>query len=194
MKDNFKRIFARFKKSYVLIIILSCGAFFYLSYFLFLSSEMDELTLTLQQQQDIMKEYDQNLAQQAVLTAEVSHAKEINLKLDFWQKNLEKSSEIPEVLNEILKYGGQNNLQFNLFSPGGEVIEKKYTKIPIKIIVLGNYHQIANFISAVANMKWVIKIPKIAIAKNPVPKETEPTTRLRSEINLELYILGGKKT
>ena len=148
------------------------------------------------------KEGDLKISVQAMVDGEntlqksISDLPDLLVTLIKWQGQLIKPTELPDLLSEILKIGTGNNLQFDLFSPGDKVKVDLYYKLPIKnLVVSGSYNQIADFISQLANMKWLVAITNFGIIKKELDKKLPAaavTGALVAEINLEVYYRATK--
>lgn len=78
-------------------------------------------------------------------------------------KQLPSQNEMPGLLEDISKTGVASGLRFDLFAPMPEVVHDFYVELPIKISVVGNYHQLAVFVSRVAQMSRVVTIHDFVI-------------------------------
>lgn len=75
-----------------------------------------------------------------------------------WRKKLIRYEELPKLLDSILKIGATNQLYFSSFTLNAPAAENSYVKIPIKTVVVGSYHQIATFLSQLANYPSIVVI------------------------------------
>jgi type IV pilus assembly protein PilO len=83
--------------------------------------------------------------------------------------------------------------------PAGNVIT--YEKIPIKVVVVGSFHQIADFISQIANMQAIVVIGnftisnenKIDLLGDKLAKQAVAQHLLSAEMTLEVYRLAEGK-
>ncbi len=182
-----------------IIIAACCGIFFYFGYMWDISSIKKKLATEKVLEQDLKVELEALTSTIAKLKDQVSKSSNTSAMLKEWQGKLVKASALPDVLNEILKIGTVNQLQFNLFTPGAEIKEGAYLKVPIKTVVTGDYKQVATFISQIANMQSIIVIGDFIIAKqtdkvvteSKLPSETG-NNMLRAELTLEVYYLPEK--
>lgn len=71
-------------------------------------------------------------------------------------KQLPAKNEMPGLLAEISKTGVASGLKFELFAPQPEITHDFYVELPIKIAVVGNYFQLAEFLSRVAEMNRIV--------------------------------------
>ncbi|KTD22425.1 type 4a pilus biogenesis protein PilO [Legionella londiniensis] len=78
-------------------------------------------------------------------------------------KQLPAKNEMPGLLEDISKTGIASGLTFELFAPMPEVQHDFYVELPIKIAVVGNYHQLAVFVSRVAEMSRIVTMHDFVI-------------------------------
>lgn len=102
------------------------------------------------------------------------HAKAVNLDLYKQQladiersfgamlRQLPGSSDMPGVLNE-LSQSGNGVVQQELFEPQSVVLHDFYAEQPIKIRVVGSYHQLAEFVSTIAALPRIVTLHDAAI-------------------------------
>jgi type IV pilus assembly protein PilO len=78
-------------------------------------------------------------------------------------KQLPAKNEMPGLLEEISKTGVASGLRFELFAPQPEVAHDFYVELPIKISVVGNYFQLAEFLSRVAEMNRIVTLHEFSV-------------------------------
>ena len=91
-------------------------------------------------------------------------------------KILPDKREIPSLLAGISQLGIDSKLQFRLFSPGKEVLQDFYVKIPVSIEVGGRYRDVALFFDKVRRMDRIVNIVNISM-KPKTPLSTELITK-----------------
>lgn len=96
-----------------------------------------------------------DLIKQQVKEAEDAFGREI--------KALPETEEIPVLLTNISKAGQEENLEFLLFEPQKEALFDYYSELPVKIEVIGEYHDVARFFSKLANFPRVVVIRDLAV-------------------------------
>jgi type IV pilus assembly protein PilO len=79
---------------------------------------------------------------------------------------LPDKKEIPSLLEDISKSGRHSGLEFLLFGPQKEVMKGFYAEIPVKIEVLGGYHNLAMFFDKVARLSRIVNVSNIGIKKD----------------------------
>src|SRR3990167_1882159 len=90
------------------------------------------------------------------------------------QKQLSKQNEMPGLLADISKIGISSGLTFELFAPQPEVAHDFYRALPIHLVVVGNYHQFAQFVGRIALMKRIVTLHDFEI--RPYTTEAEPAS------------------
>jgi type IV pilus assembly protein PilO len=97
------------------------------------------------------------------------HAKAVNLDLYKQQladiersfgamlRQLPSRTEMPGVINDISQ-AGNGVIQQDLFEPQPEIPKDFYAEQPINIRVFGNYHQLAEFVSTLADQARIVTL------------------------------------
>lgn len=88
---------------------------------------------------------------------------EIDRQFGALLKQLPNRSEIESLLADINQAGLGRGLQFELFKPGSEGLKDFYAELPISVRVTGNYHDLGEFVSDVAQMPRIVTLNDIAI-------------------------------
>lgn len=247
-KMTFNNIYEWPLMTRLLLLGLIFLATFYIGYRYDVSAQMSALASATQLEDDTKKELELVIRKNKMTEQEILRLPALKAELAKWNKQLIQYDELPQLLNQILKIGGENHLFFSSFTPGekvsvplspwlveapgGEVsfykppqnnaahpgatttpatnanaapaatsTEKKitYDKVPIKIVVIGGYHAIADFISQVTNLPWIVSVGQFVITSNPdesllgakVAKQASAQSLLTAEILLDVYTSPG---
>ncbi|MAF06727.1 MAG: pilus assembly protein PilO [Acidiferrobacteraceae bacterium] len=78
-------------------------------------------------------------------------------------QQLPDSSEVPSLLIDITEAGGRRGLEFVVFDPQEQELGDFYSTLPILMEVKGNYHQLGNFISDLAQMPRIVTVGDLEI-------------------------------
>jgi type IV pilus assembly protein PilO len=78
-------------------------------------------------------------------------------------RQLPSQADVPKLLVDISQTGLASGLEFELFKPQPEIKREFYAELPVSIRVHGNYHQLARFVSAVANLPRIVTLHNISI-------------------------------
>lgn len=76
---------------------------------------------------------------------------------------LPREFDIDNLLDSISRAGRSNNLNFKLLHPSAEIKNAFYDVVPITVIVDGDYHHLASFISDVANLDQPLRFTEFSI-------------------------------
>ena len=159
-----------------LLFVIIVGA----GWFLHLSNLWDDLTRVENEEQSLREIYTQKRAAARNLDAYRVQLKEAELALATLLKQLPNKSEVDALLTDINQAGLSRGLQFDLFRPGATTFAEFYATLPVAVKVNGGYHEIASFISDVAQMPRIVTVHNIALA--PVKG-----TQLSLEATLNTY-------
>jgi type IV pilus assembly protein PilO len=70
---------------------------------------------------------------------------------------------VPNLLVDISQTGLAAGLQEKLFQPGSEKSNGFYAELPIKIVLVGSYHDFGNFVSGIAALPRIVTLHDIQI-------------------------------
>ena len=79
-------------------------------------------------------------------------------------RQLPGKTEVPNLLVDISQTGLAAGLQEKLFQPGTEKSNGFYAELPIKIRLVGSYHQFGAFVSGIAALPRIVTLDDIQIA------------------------------
>lgn len=127
--------------------------------------------------QDSFAQYDRLTAQEVTLKADFENKQRKVFNLAEYRaqlqvlgdrfasilKQLPAKNEMPGLLEEISKTGVASGLKFELFAPQSELPHDFYVELPIKISVVGNYFQLAEFLSRVAEMNRIVTLHDFSV-------------------------------
>lgn len=103
-------------------------------------------------------------------------------------KQLPTQNEMPGLLEDISKTGIASGLTFELFAPLPEIQHDFYIEVPIKIGVVGNYHQFAVFLSRVAQMGRIVTLHDFVVEGVTTDKlKSNPTGLLSMQMTAKIY-------
>lgn len=114
--------------------------------------------LTLRQQ------FEENQGKAAALDAFKAQLVEMEKDFGAMLKQLPSKSEVANLLNDISQARVASSLDEELFQPQSDSPREFYAEIPNKIIVTGTYHEIGNFVSAIAALPRIVTIDDVEIS------------------------------
>jgi type IV pilus assembly protein PilO len=139
--------------------LLLGGGYFYLIY-MPKSGRIDELK---QNYEDLQVKVAKAKAAARDLDKYQKQYQEAQGKFRLVLKLLPDKKEIPSLLEGISKSGRHSGLEFLLFQPEPEISKGFYAEIPVKIEVVGGYHNLALFFDKVARLSRIVNISNVEI-------------------------------
>lgn len=106
---------------------------------------------------------------------------------------LPDKKEIPSLLESISKSGRHSGLEFLLFKPAKEVPKGFYAEIPVKIEVVGGYHNLAMFFDKVSRLSRIVNVSNISIKKAKGSKKAEGYLKTSCVATTYRFIEDAKK-
>lgn len=184
----------------ILVCIILSLVLVYVGYVWHFSSLFTQLGTAQKEEIDLQEQIRNVIVKQIALQKQVAHFSQQESLLNEWLKKFPKSTDLPNVINEIIKIAASNNIHFNLFDPGAAVREGIYGKVPIKAVIVGDYHQIGQFISKIANLNTMVAVRNFSFtsenksAAPSTPSESLLLGPLTGELNFEVYYLANLPT
>ena len=145
----------------LLLAALICGAWYY-----FDTMDQFEMLGRYQKEEGALKS-EFLVKQDKVLNLEIYKKQLEEMKLDFAKmlRQLPDKSEIADLLVDVSQTGLAAGLEFELFQPLSEQEKDFYVELPIKIKVVGDYHEFGDFVSGLAALPRIITMHDIKISK-----------------------------
>ncbi len=119
-------------------------------------AEADEL--------DLRSQFENKQQRAANLDAYRAQLGEMERSFGAMLRQLPGKTEVPYLLVDISQTGLAAGLQEKLFQPGTEKSNGFYAELPIKIKLVGTYHQFGNFVSGIAALPRIVTLHDIQIS------------------------------
>ena len=84
-------------------------------------------------------------------------------KLDEALSELPEAADLDELLAQLNEIGRKSGLEISAVEPAPEETAQIYVKIPIKMALTGNYHEIAMFLQSLANLRRIVNVNNIQL-------------------------------
>lgn len=153
----------------VLIVIL-CALVGVGWYFLDTEDQYKELERVERIEQDLRTDFETKQAKAANLEAYREQLAEMRESFGAMLRQLPNRTEVADLLVDVSQTGLAAGLEFELFQPQAEVPKDFYAELPIKIRVLGTYHEFGEFVSGLAALPRIVTIHDVQIQ----PQRGEP--------------------
>ncbi|MBU2114051.1 MAG: type 4a pilus biogenesis protein PilO [Gammaproteobacteria bacterium] len=164
----------------VIFAVLLAALVSILSYFLLVDSKIDELASAQTKEVELRQLYRTRYASAVNLDLYKQQMIEMEQTFSFLLKQLPTTHETPGLLDDITYVGTTSGLTFIRINWEPEIEKEFYTELPIKIEVIGDYHQFGSFVSEVAKLPRIVSLHDFAI-------QTEKDERLRFNVVAKTY-------
>src|SRR5277367_3778319 len=118
-------------------------------------AEADEL--------DLRSQFENKQQRAANLDAYKAQLGEMERSFGAMLRQLPGKTEVPNLLVDISQTGLAAGLQEKLFQPSGEQSKGFYAELPIKIRLVGSYHEFGTFVSGIAALPRIVTLHDIQI-------------------------------
>jgi type IV pilus assembly protein PilO len=131
------------------------------------------------------QEIESQRGQQAALERTLAEKQEIAQNLNERRKEMDELerqllaalSELPEkkdvdeLLAQLNDIGKKSGLEISGVTPGPEVPAAFFSRIPIKVSVSGNYHEVALFLQEIAGLRRIVNVNNIHLGNGVVKND-----------------------
>ena len=144
-----------------------------LNFFLLIQPKEDQIKAQVQQRSKL----DIDLADKSEIAQNLNERRRemdvLEQKLAEALTELPEKKEIDELLAQLNDIGKKSGLEIARVEPGKESVGGSdfFARIPIKMTVSGNYHEIAMFMQEIANMRRIVNVNGIDLGKPTVKNE-----------------------
>ena len=112
---------------------------------------------------DLRNQFENKQQRAANLDAYKAQLAEMERNFGAMLRQLPGKTEVPNLLVDISQTGLAAGLQEKLFQPGTEKSNGFYAELPIKIRLVGSYHQFGAFVSGIAALPRIVTLDDIQI-------------------------------
>ncbi|WP_133129776.1 type 4a pilus biogenesis protein PilO [Legionella yabuuchiae] len=158
-----------------------------LGYWFIIKSNLEQYESLQQQEQELRTEFERTQHKAANLRAYRNQMEIMEGRFGMMLKQLPLKHEMPGLLEDISRMGLSSGLTFELFAPMPEIQHDFYIELPIKISVVGNYHQLAVFLSRVAQLGRIVTIHDFVIEPATTEKQKKSGDQLIMQMTAKIY-------
>ncbi|MFA5678775.1 MAG: type 4a pilus biogenesis protein PilO [Pseudomonas sp.] len=141
-----------------IVAVVVFAVLLFLGYHFHLKDLQAQLERTEGQETTLRKEFADKSFKAANLEAYKTQLVEIEERFGTLLKQLPSDTEVPGLLEDITQMGLNSGLEFESITLQPEVAKQFYIELPISIVVQGNYHDIATFVSSVAGLPRIVTL------------------------------------
>jgi len=196
---DFENIGAWPKPVKVTAILFACAVVIFLGYWFDTRSQLHQLSVAERREHELKIQYEakQHLANNLPVYEE--QMKELKKRFQKLVQILPEKTEVAGLLEEISKIAVGNGLDFQIVKPLPIENHEFYAELPIRIGVVGTYHQFAEFISDVAALHRIVTLDDFVIRRDQPPaagsrgqQQVDPAkTKLEMTITAKTYWYTG---
>ncbi len=162
-------------------------------YMLLYQPKLDMLKASEDQELVLRAEFVEKQKLAANLPAYQQQMIEIKQRFDKILRQLPDASEVPALLVNISEAGIEQGLVFQRFKPSQIEQKNFYVRLPIQIQASGTYHQLAGFISAIANLQRVVTVGNLDIVRAGGSNANDGLTPLSFSSTIYTYHFSEEK-
>jgi len=148
------------KPMVVAILALLIGV---LTFFMLVDDQITQLELSEAKEQELRQVYRVKYGSAVNLELYKVQMVEMEQTFSYLLKQLPATHETPGLLDDITYAGTSTGLTFVKINWLPEIEKDFYTELPIKIDVVGDYHQFGNFVSEVAKLPRIVSLHDFSV-------------------------------
>jgi type IV pilus assembly protein PilO len=170
-----------------LFITIVTASLIGLGYWFLIKPTLQQTDILVAQEKTLRLSFERKQQMAANLQRYKDQLEVMNARFGAMLKQLPSQNEMPGLLDDISKTGIASGLVFESFAPQPEVMHDFYIELPIEIIVLGNYHQFAVFLSRVVEMNRIVTLHDFEITVINKGKQAASGDILEMKIMAKIY-------
>ncbi len=149
----------------LLTVLVLCGAIAAAGYYYLVKDEYLALEKVEKTEQNLRAELERKQAKAVNLEAYREQLKEMQESFGAMLRQLPDKTEVAALLVDVSQTGLAAGLEFELFQPMPEIKQDFYAELPIKIKVVGDYHEFGEFVSGLAALPRIVTVHDVKISK-----------------------------
>ena len=115
---------------------------------------------------DLRSEFERKAYQAANLNAYRTQMVQMEESFGALVSQLPSDTEVPGLLEDITNKGLSSGLDINSITLSNEIVQEFYVEKPFQIVVRGNYHDIATFVSGIASLPRIVTLHDFVILQS----------------------------
>ena len=178
-----------------ILLVLICVVIGLYAYVFFIPQQ-NELSRLKGELNNLARELNESKAIAKDLEKFKKQVEQLNIELTSALTQLPNEKEIPEILRNISALGKESKLNFTLFRPKPEEPQQFYARVPIELVVLGNYHSTGIFFDRVSKLPRIINVVNFNMsrAKDQDKGKGEAEVLVRTSCLVNTYRFIEKRT
>jgi type IV pilus assembly protein PilO len=172
----------------IVFVLVAVGATYYFVW----RVKIPQLEQVQRQEQDLRTTFESRQRLAANLDAYRDQLEEVERTFGAMLRQLPGETEVPSLLVDISQTGLAAGLEERLFQPMSEVSREAYSELPIKMQVVGTYHELGNFVSGVVALPRIVTLHDVVLkpeqpAQGRGAADAAPSNRLVMDVTAKTY-------
>jgi type IV pilus assembly protein PilO len=138
-----------------------------IAYWFFVADRRTELESLERREQVLKDEFQDKQGRAANLEPLQQQLSQMELMLQQMLRQLPSKNEMPDLIVDVSQTALASGINNELFEPGAETNKEFYAEKPIKLRMVGTYHQFGAFVSGVASLPRVVIMTMHDISLKP---------------------------
>jgi len=143
----------------VLVSIVLVGAWVYYDTL----DQWDGLEKVEKRELGLKKAFERKQAKAVNLSAYKQQLSDMQKQFGAMLQQLPNKTQIADLLVDVSQAGLASGLEFSLFQPSGERRKNFYAEKPIRLTVVGSYHEFGQFVSNLAALPRIVTLHNVSI-------------------------------
>lgn len=143
----------------LIFVLVAVGGTYYFVW----RNKIPQLEQVQQQEQDLRLTFESRQKLAANFDAYRAQLEEVERTFGAMLRQLPGETEVPSLLVDISQTGLAAGLEERLFQPMSESSREAYSELPIKIQLVGSYHELGNFVSGVVALPRIVTLHDVTL-------------------------------
>jgi len=156
------------------------------TYYFVWRDKIPQLEQVQRQELDLRATFESRQRLAANLDAYRDQLAEVEQTFGAMLRQLPGETEVPSLLVDISQTGLAAGLEERLFQPMSEISREAYSELPIRMQVVGTYHELGNFVSGVVALPRIVTLHDITLRPEQ-QREGAGTGRLVMDVTAKTY-------
>ena len=141
-----------------LVALLLVSAVLVMGYGLMLRAPLNQLAQQRDAEVMLHGEFVAKAAQVASLEAQLLSMHELEAAFSDVLKQLPGQAQVPGLLDDMSRLGQTSGLQIEHIQWSPEVLQPFYAELPLKLVLIGGYHDLGHFVSQLAGLPRIVTL------------------------------------
>jgi len=169
----------------MIFVLVSVGATYYFVW----RDKIPQLEQVERQELDLRSTFESRQKLAANLDAYRDQLEEVERTFGAMLRQLPGETEVPSLLVDISQTGLAAGLEERLFQPMSEITREAYSELPIKMQLVGTYHELGNFVSGVVALPRIVTLHDVSLRPEQAQRGATagPSNRLVMDVTAKTY-------